>query len=93
VDRREIWRGPQGGAVNPGLICFFSSYRPSCLLEAYFRPEKYLLVSAGLKANHLFNFNLIFLSGGGGKRGRSCGSGPLLAGPIPQRRTDIEWPD
>jgi hypothetical protein len=39
-------------------------YRPSCLIEAYVRPEKYWLVWAGLLANHLFNFNLIFLSDG-----------------------------
>jgi hypothetical protein len=37
-------------------------YMPSCLIEAYGRPEKYWLVWAGLEANHLFNFNFIFLS-------------------------------
>ncbi len=37
-------------------------YRPSCLIEAYVRPEKYWLVWAGLEARHLFNFNFIFLS-------------------------------
>jgi hypothetical protein len=31
----------QGGAVNRGLKQFFSMYRPSCLVEAYVRPEKY----------------------------------------------------
>jgi hypothetical protein len=50
----------QGGAVNLGLN--WSMYRPSCLIEAYVRTEKYWLVWAGLKANHLFNFNFIFLS-------------------------------
>jgi hypothetical protein len=43
---------------------FFSMYRPSCLIEAYVRPKKYWLVWAGLEANHLFNFNFIFLSDG-----------------------------
>jgi hypothetical protein len=54
----------QGGVVNRGLNCFFLMYRPSCLIEAYVRPEKYWLVWAGLKANHLLNFNFIFLSDG-----------------------------
>jgi hypothetical protein len=35
-------------------------YRPSCLVEAYARPEKYWLVWA--LANHPFNFNFTFLS-------------------------------
>ncbi len=39
-------------------------YRPSCLTEAYVRPENNWLVWAGLEANHLFNFNFIFLSDG-----------------------------
>jgi hypothetical protein len=54
----------QGGAVNRGLKRFFSQYRPSCLIEAYDRPEKYWLVWAGSLANHPFNFNFIFLSDG-----------------------------
>ncbi len=54
----------QGGAVNRGLKRFFSMYRPSCLFEAYIRPEKYWLVWAEPLANHLFNFNFIFLSDG-----------------------------
>ncbi len=54
----------QGGAVNRGLKCFFLLYRPSCLIEAYDRPEKYWLVWAGPLASHLFNFNFIFLSDG-----------------------------
>jgi hypothetical protein len=54
----------QGGAVNRGLKWFFSQYRPSCLIEAYDRPEKYWLVWAGPLASHLFNFNFIFLSDG-----------------------------
>jgi hypothetical protein len=41
---------------------FFSMYRPSCLLKAYVRPEKYWLVWAGLLANHPFSLNFIFLS-------------------------------
>jgi hypothetical protein len=41
---------------------FFSMFRPSCLIEAYGRSEKYSLVWAGLKANHLFDFNFFFLS-------------------------------
>ncbi len=53
-----------GGAVNRGLKRFFSQYRPSCLIEAYDRPEKYWLVWAGPLANHPFNFNFIFLSDG-----------------------------
>jgi hypothetical protein len=40
----------------------FSLYRPSCLIEAYIRPEKYCFVWAGPLANHPFNFNLIYLS-------------------------------
>ncbi len=39
-------------------------YRPSCLIEAHVRPEKYWLVCAGLEVSHLFNFNFIFLSDG-----------------------------
>jgi hypothetical protein len=55
----------RGGAVNRGLKrFFFSMYRPSCLIEAYVRPEKYWLVWARPLANHLFNFNFIFLSDG-----------------------------
>ncbi len=54
----------QGGVVNRGLKRFFSQYRPSCLIEAYDRPEKYWLVWAGPLASHLFNFNFIFLSNG-----------------------------
>jgi hypothetical protein len=41
---------------------FFSMYMPSCLIEAYVRPEKNCLVWAGPLANHPFNFNFIFLS-------------------------------
>jgi hypothetical protein len=37
-------------------------YRPSCLIEAYVRPEKYWFLWAGPLAKHPFNFNLIFLS-------------------------------
>jgi hypothetical protein len=37
-------------------------FRPSCLIEAYVRPEKYWLVWAGLEANHLLYSNFIFLS-------------------------------
>jgi hypothetical protein len=54
----------QGGAVNRGLKRFFSIYRPSCLIKAYIRPEKYCFVWAGPLANHPFNFNFIFLSDG-----------------------------
>jgi hypothetical protein len=54
----------QGGAVNRGLKRFFSMYRPSCLVEAYVRPEKYWFVWAGPLANHPFNFYFIFLSDG-----------------------------
>ncbi len=42
----------------------FFKYRSSCHIEAYVRPEKYWLVWAGSLANHLLNFNLIFLSDG-----------------------------
>ncbi len=54
----------QGGAdKNVEENIFFSMYRPSCLIEAYFIPEKkYLLVCTGLFANHLFNLNFIFLA-------------------------------
>jgi hypothetical protein len=38
--------------------------RPSCLIKAYIRPEKYCFVWAGPLANHPINFNLIFLSDG-----------------------------
>ncbi len=41
----------QGGALNRGLIRFFSLYRPSCHIEAYIRPEKYCFVWAGTLAN------------------------------------------
>jgi hypothetical protein len=48
----------------PRIQCirFFSMYRPSCLIEAYVRPERYWLVWAGPLANNLFNFNFSFLS-------------------------------
>jgi hypothetical protein len=65
----------QGGEVNRGLKCFFfffSVYRPSCLLEAYVRPEKYWLVCIGPLANHLFNLNFIFRSDGGRNRVMFC---------------------
>ncbi len=39
-------------------------YRPSCLIEAYVRPEKYWLVWAGPLAKHLNNFYFIFFSDG-----------------------------
>jgi hypothetical protein len=39
-------------------------YRPSCLIEAYVRPEKYWLVWARPLAKHLNNFYFIFLSDG-----------------------------
>jgi hypothetical protein len=51
-----------GVAVNCGLKRFFSMYRPSYLIEAYVRPEKYWLVWAGPLAKHLNNFYFIFLS-------------------------------
>ncbi len=54
----------QGGVVNRGLKRFFSMYRPSCLIEANVRPEKYWLVWTGPLANHLNNFYFIFLSDG-----------------------------
>ncbi len=68
-------------------------YRPSCLIEAYVRPEKYWLVWAGPLANHLLNFNFIFLSDGGGMIGMFYGYIPLPAGPIPRQWTDLGWPD
>ncbi len=43
---------------------FFQCIGLHCLIEAYFRPEKYWLKCARLLANHLFNLNLIFLSSG-----------------------------
>ncbi len=46
------------------LNVFFSMYRPSCLIEAYARSEKYWLLCGGLLANHLYNLNFIFLSDG-----------------------------
>ncbi len=58
------FRKIQGVAVNRGLKCFFSIYRPSCLIKAHIRPEKYCFVWAGPLANHPFNFNCIFLSEG-----------------------------
>jgi hypothetical protein len=51
-----------GRVVNGGLKCFFSMYWPSCFIEAFVRPEKYLLMCIGLLANHLFSSNIIFLS-------------------------------
>jgi hypothetical protein len=83
--------------VNGGLKRFFSLYGPSCLIEAYDRPEKYWLVWAGPLASHLFNFNLIFLSdgltAGGGQSGMFCVYIPPLLGLIPQRRTDVGPPN
>ncbi len=49
-----------GGELWTKMV--FSIYRPSCLIEAYIRPEKYWLVWAGPLANHPFNFNFIFLA-------------------------------
>jgi hypothetical protein len=40
------------------------SAEPSCLIEAYVRPEKCWLLWAGTLANHLNNFYFIFLSDG-----------------------------
>ncbi len=54
----------QGGALNRGLKRFFSMDRPSCLIEAYVRHENYWLVWAGPLANHLNNFDFIFVSDG-----------------------------
>jgi hypothetical protein len=54
----------QGGALNRGLNRFFPMDRPSCLIEAYVRPENYWLVWAGPLANHLNNFYFIFVSDG-----------------------------
>jgi hypothetical protein len=54
----------RGGVVNRGLKRFFSLYRPSCLIEAYVRPEKYWLMWAEPLANHPFNFYFIFLNDG-----------------------------
>jgi hypothetical protein len=39
-------------------------YRPSCLIEAYVRPEKYWFLWAGPLAKHPFSFNFILLSDG-----------------------------
>ncbi len=47
--------------VNHGVKQFFSLFRPSCLIAAYIRPEKYCLVWAESLANHPFSFNFIFL--------------------------------
>jgi hypothetical protein len=41
-------------------MCFFSIYRPSCIIEAYRSPKKYWLVSVGLLDAHIFNFHFIF---------------------------------
>jgi exonuclease I len=54
----------QGGALNRGPKRFFSTYTPSCHIEAYIRHEKNCFVWAGPLANHPFNFNFIFLSEG-----------------------------
>jgi hypothetical protein len=43
---------------------FFNAFRPSCLIEGYFRHEKYWLVWASPFANHLNNFYFIILSDG-----------------------------
>ncbi len=69
---------------------FFSMYRPSCFIEAHFRPEKYWLVCVGLLANHVLNSNFIYPSGGsGGMSSSFCWYLPPLAGPIPLQWTDI----
>jgi hypothetical protein len=52
----------QGGAVNRGLKRIFSLYRPSCLIEAYIRPEKYCFVWAGPLANHHSILTSFFLA-------------------------------
>jgi hypothetical protein len=83
----------QCGAVNRGLKRFFSLYRPSCLVDAYVRPEKYWFVRARPLANHPFNFYFIFLSDGGRKSGMFCGSIRPLAGVILQQWTDIGPPN
>ncbi len=41
---------------------FFSTYRPSCLIESYGSPGGYWLVCVRLLAAHLLNLNFIFLS-------------------------------
>jgi hypothetical protein len=52
----------QGGALNRGLKRIFSLYRPSCLIEAYIRPEKYCFVWAGPLANHHSILTSFFLA-------------------------------
>jgi hypothetical protein len=52
-----------GQSIVDQNIVFFSLYRPSCLIEAYFRPEKYWLVWTGPLANHPLNFNFILSDG------------------------------
>jgi hypothetical protein len=45
-------------------------YGPPCLIEIYFGPEWWMC--PGLLVNHLFGFNLIFLSDGSGMRRMFC---------------------
>jgi hypothetical protein len=52
----------QGGALNRGLIRFFSLYRPSCHVEAYIRPEKYCFLWAGPLASHHSILTSFFLA-------------------------------
>jgi hypothetical protein len=78
----------QGGAVNCGLKGFFLQCIGLLVLLKHM-----LGLMAGPLANHLNNFYFIFLSNAltaAGKSGMFCGSGLPLAGPIPQKRTDIE---
>jgi hypothetical protein len=53
------WESYTGWGSQSWTKTVFLIYRPSCLIEAYVRPEKYRFVSAGPLANHSFNFNLI----------------------------------
>ncbi len=85
-------RYKQGGVINGWLNCFFfSMYRPSCIIEAYVRSEKYWLVRVGLLANHLSSSDFIFLSSGSRMSDSFCWYILQLASPIVQQWTDIEW--
>jgi hypothetical protein len=60
--RADLQLTYHGGAVNRGLKWFFSLYRPSCLIEAYIRLEKYCFVWAGPLANHHSILTSFFLA-------------------------------
>ncbi len=90
-----MWK-VQGEAIDCGLkLFFFFMYRPSCLIEAYARPESTFWCVVGCwQTIYIYNLNFIYFSDScDGMNNRSFGGIPLLAGPVPRRWTFVGQPD